>query len=194
MVNLVLKTTQKRCEKAGFKNVTVKNVDVQNLTANFKENNFDLVYINCVLMHVKDKGLAVRECLKVLKNGGKLVVKENLKHWLFSFPYRTFSPYRKTNPDYVTYQFMKNMQFNHKEYYLLSTSLLFLFYISKNTKIPLLIFSSVNCLDKILLRAFPFARRLGWVSVAYMEKEKFNPLFQGDEEYEYDLMRKALRG
>ncbi len=186
--------TKTRCKNKQINNVVIKKINVENLSNYFKNGSFDLVYINCVLMHVRNKGLAVRECLNTLKKNGKLVVKENLKYWLFSFPYRTFSPYRKTNPEYVTYNFIKNMRFRHKEYYLFSSFFLFLFYLFKNKEISSRILYKINIIDQLILTIIPILRPLCWVSVSYFTKTDEDKLILGDDEYQYNLMRKMVRG
>ena len=165
-----LNVTKERCVDKGFSNVKTFQADVQNLSK-FKDETFDFVYINCVLMHVPNKKLAINECMRVLKKGGKFVVKENLKHWLFSFPYRTLSPFRKTKPSYVSYGFINKMGFKHREYYLFSTFFLFLFFLFKNKKTPISIINKFEVIDRFLIALFPFLRPFTWVTVGRIVKK-----------------------
>jgi ubiquinone/menaquinone biosynthesis C-methylase UbiE len=135
----------------------------------FDNNSFDLVYFNSLLMHA-DHDKVINECLRVLKPGGKLIFIETLNNWLFKFPYRTFSPYRKSKPKYITLNTLKRYHTKHKEFYLFSTFWLFSFYIFKNKKFVLNFYNKFSKIDNFLMNAFPFLKKVAWVSVAWIEK------------------------
>lgn len=59
------------CLKQGYK---VKNVDVEKGLP-FKDNSFDGIYISHVVEHLKNPLYVLKECYRVLKKGGKIVIK-----------------------------------------------------------------------------------------------------------------------
>lgn len=163
-----IKAVKRLSRKYNVKNLEIKKMSAESLK--FPDNYFDCAYINCTLMHM-DKEKVFKECLRVLKPNGLLVFKETLKHWLFAFPYRFLSPYRKTKPSYITLSDVKKLKAAHKEFYLFSTFFLFLFYIFKNKKIPYKLFNALSKIDECLLKALPPLRNISWVTVAYLEKK-----------------------
>jgi ubiquinone/menaquinone biosynthesis C-methylase UbiE len=158
---------QRKIKENKLKNIKVLKMNGESLT--FPNNSFDRVYINCVLMHA-DKDKVIPESLRVLKKGGILVFKETIKEWLFAFPYRTFSPFRKTEPHYVRLKDIKHLTKEHKEFYLLSTAALFLVYGARKFNGPMKIYNTMTKFDRILLKAFPLLRNVSWVSVAKVTK------------------------
>lgn len=93
-----------------------------------------------------------------------------LKNWLFAFPYRTFSPYRKSNPKYIMLRDINNLNAEHKEFYLFSTFFLFLFYLPLNTQFARELFNMLSRIDARLLEIFPFLRNFAWITVARVRK------------------------
>lgn len=160
--------TKKVLMENNFKQVPLKKMDAETLS--FKENTFDLVYFNSLLMHIKDKDKVISESLRVLKPGGKLIFIETLKSWLFAFPYRTFSPYRHSRPEYISFQFLKKIQAKHKEFYLFSCFFLFLFFLLKNKRTASKIFHALSRIDNFLMLVIPPLRKLSWVTVAWIQK------------------------
>lgn len=171
-----------------FEKVPVKKMDAT--TLNFKDNSFDLIYFNSLLMHITDSGKdgskeiqnsdqhfkdnnkekVIQECLRVLKPGGKLIFIETLQSWLFAFPYRTFSPYRHSQPEYINFKFLKKIQAKHKEFYLFSGAFLFLFFLPISKKAASRIFHFFSRTDNFLMQAIPPLRKLSWVTVAWIQK------------------------
>ncbi len=145
----------------------VKKIDAERM--DLPSERFDLVYINCVLMHA-DQDKTIQESLRVLKPGGFLIFKESLKGWLFAFPYRVFSPYKKSKPHYITLSKIKQLGAIHREFYLLSSSLAFLFYLLPNKTRAHHWFSLLEPVDHFLLRNFPLLRALAWVSMGVIKK------------------------
>lgn len=159
--------TEEICKINKIQNVLIKNMNAESLE--FKDETFDKVYISRMLMHTnKDKVL--NEAMRVLKKGGILVITEVLKHWIFAFPYRFVSPYKKTNPKYITLQDIKNLKAHHKEFYLLSTFFLFLFYIKINKQLAFKIFNLFSKIDDTILKIFPLVRNFAWTTVAVIRK------------------------
>lgn len=162
-----IEATKNICKKNNIQNLSIQQMTAESLQ--FKDNMFDGVYISRMLMHTnKDKVL--QESIRVLKRGGILIVSEPLKYWLFAFPYRIFSPYRKSNPRYITLKDIKNLNMKHKEFYLFSTVLFFLFYTNINKQIAFTLFDVFASLDSLLLRIFPFLRNFAWITVAWLRK------------------------
>jgi SAM-dependent methyltransferase len=139
---------------------------------NYLEDEFDLVYINSVLMHTNHL-LVLRECSRVLKAGGKLIVIEPLQHTLFLQGYRLFSHYRLTKPQYMTFRKFKDgasffTSYNHTEFYFFACLFLPVFYL--RIKWLYAFFFLAAKVDKILLLLFPFLKFGAWVSVAEFRK------------------------
>lgn len=164
-----IKAAKERCKKNNLKRVHIEEMNAESI--HFKDNTFDRIYINKVLLHT-DKEKVLQECIRVLKKDGILVINEMLKYWLFTFPYRTFSPYRKSNPKYTTLKDINKFNMEHKEFYLFSTFFLFLFYIPlfSATKFAYAIFIMFARVDTLLLKLFPFLRNFAWITVAYIRK------------------------
>lgn len=160
-------TLKRKIKENDLKNIKVLKMSGESLK--FPSNSLDRVYINCVLMHA-DKEKVIPESIRVLKKGGILVFKETIKEWLFAFPYRTFSPFRKTKPHYIKLKDIKKLTAQHKEFYLLSTAFLFLVYSARNHGFPYKIYNSMTKLDRILLKKIPVLRNVSWVSVARITK------------------------
>ena len=74
---------KERCKKNNIENVHIENMNAESLQ--FEDNSFDRVYINKVLLHT-DPDTVLKECIRVLKKEGILVINGMLKHWLFAFP------------------------------------------------------------------------------------------------------------
>ena len=162
-----VQTVQRIAEEADL-SMVVQQMNAESMT--FPADSFDLVYINCVLMHV-DKQKVISECLRVLKKGGTLVFKENVQQWLFRFPYRTFSPYDRMKPSYVSVRDVEQLGAEHREFYLFSTFFLFLFYLFKKSKFPATVFNTIAVWDNKLLKVLPFLRPVSWVTVAWKQKK-----------------------
>ncbi|HLC81357.1 MAG TPA: class I SAM-dependent methyltransferase [Candidatus Nanoarchaeia archaeon] len=159
--------TKEFLKKNNFK-ALVKKIDAEKM--DLPDHAFDVVYINCVLMHA-DQDKTISECLRVLKPGGIIVFKESLKPWIATFPYRTFSPYMKTKPHYLTLRKVRSLNAKHKEFYLLGSFLAFLFYLLKNKRLALCWFSLFEPIDNFLLKNFPFWRTFAWVAVGVIKKK-----------------------
>ncbi len=145
----------------------VKRMDAESLE--FPEASFDIIYINSVLMHANKKKV-LQECARVLKKGGKLVVVEPLNLNPFLVPYRLFSPYRKTNPRYMSLNLFKKYSafftsMKHWEFYF--------FYVLalpfQNTKLFHFLKKITDSVDNALLK-IPFVRKLCWMSVVEYTK------------------------
>ena len=159
--------TKQRCMQNNIDNAEVEQMSAEVLA--YKDNSFDRIYINKVVLHT-DKQKVLQECRRVLKKDGVLVVNEMLKQWLFSFPYRTFSPYRKSKPKYITMAEVKSGFVEHKEFYLFSTFFLFLFYLKISKKIAFGVFNSIAKVDEAILKVFPCLRKFAWLTVAWLRK------------------------
>lgn len=162
-----IRATKEVCKKNIIQNMGIKKMNAESLQ--FKDNTFDRVYISRMLMHT-NKDHVLQESIRVLKKGGILVVSEPLKYWMFAFPYRLFSPYRKSNPKYITIKEVKKLNMKHKEFYLFSTFFFFLFYMMNNKKIAFMIFDMFAWVDTLLLKVFPFLRNFAWITVAWLKK------------------------
>lgn len=164
-----VKAAKEHCKKNNIQNVVIIQMNAEYLK--FKDNTFDRIYINKVLLHT-NKEKVLQECMRVLKKEGILVINEMLKYWIFRFPYRTFSPYRASRPAYITLKDIKNLNTEHREFYLFSTFFLFLFYlpIPYSTRFGLALFNIVARGDSIALQLFPFLRNFAWITVAWLGK------------------------
>ena len=151
-----------------------RSADVRRMNAeslDFPDGSFDIIYINSVLMHA-DKKKILRECSRVLRQGGRVIIVEPLSHNPFLLPYRLFfSPYKKTNPNYMSLSlFRKYLEFfskmRHKEFYFFYVLALPL----RNRKSFRLLKKLIANADQALLKTVPFLRNLCWVSVVEYEK------------------------
>jgi len=159
-------------ELAGREGVEVTCVVMDAQAMSFEEGEFDVVYINSVMMHV-DCMKVMAECSRVLRKSGMLVVVEPLKYGLFVQGYRLISSYKKMNPRYMTLERFRGGEkyfsvFTHREFYFFSCLLLPVFF----TRVRLfhLLFYGAARFDALLFNVLPFLRRLAWVSVWGYEK------------------------
>ncbi len=134
----------------------------------FDSEQFDSVYLNSVLMYV-NKEEVLKEIKRILKPGGKYVIVEPLKFWLFSFPYRFVSPYRKTNPKYISLRDVESSNMSHEEFYLFSTLFLGLFYMFRKKKWVYRLFRFMVRLDSVFIK-LPLIRNFAWITVASYTK------------------------
>jgi demethylmenaquinone methyltransferase/2-methoxy-6-polyprenyl-1,4-benzoquinol methylase len=72
----MLKKAKERLIKSGTKNITLKQMDVENL--DFKDNSFDYVVTCCVFCSVPDPVKGLKEIKRVLKPDGKLIMIEHV--------------------------------------------------------------------------------------------------------------------
>lgn len=138
----------------------------------FAESEFDLIYINSVLMHA-DQQKVLKECSRVLKKDGKLVVVEPLQQALLVKPYRFFSAYKKLRPHYATLRMFRSGKqyfstYSHKEFYLFSSLLMPVFYLK--SAILQRFYQHIAKADQKLLKLLPFLRSSCWVSVVQYQK------------------------
>ena len=120
----------------------------------FADGSFDLIYAQNFMMHVSHKAVG-RECRRLLRPGGKMVVVEPLVHHpLVRLYRRLFSGYKGTHPRYSTHEDMAGLAslFNHaheRRFYLLAA----LATLGQNQKVllgPTL--AVLNWFDKQLLK------------------------------------------
>ena len=133
----------------------------------FKDNSFDLIYINSALMHV-DHQKVLQECRRVLKKGRALIILEPLKYNPLMMVYRLFSPYRKTKPQYMSVGEFRMLaeefwEYVHREFYFFSLLSLPLF--RKYPAKALLVSKQLERVDSALGKVLPWLKRLYWVSV-----------------------------
>ncbi|MDO8656874.1 MAG: class I SAM-dependent methyltransferase [Nanoarchaeota archaeon] len=164
-----LKRTQHLAQQQGVKLVTIL-MNAEQLE--FPAESFDFVYINSLFMHVNQQKV-LQECSRILKKGGKLVIVEPLQYAPFMQVYRLFSSYRKMKPRYATLKMFRTgkkyfTEYQHQEFYFLSSALLPLFYV-KNKYLHK-IYHYVSTLDNVLLKILPFLRYGCWVSVVEYRK------------------------
>ena len=154
--------------------VAVQSYQMNAEKMDFKDETFDQVYINSVLMHVEPEKV-LRECSRVLKPGGRVVIVEPLRYAPFVQIYRFLSSYRKMCPNYATLQmFTKNSfyftMFSHEEFYFLSSALLPIGY---STSTPLKkMYTLMSKVDRALLKRIPFLKKLCWISVVCYTKQR----------------------
>jgi len=163
--------------KATEKLAVAKEVKLELLQMNAEEmkfdaEEFDLIYINSVLMHVNQQKV-LQECSRVLKKEGKLVIVEPLQYAPFVQIYRLLSSYRKMNPRYATLKMFKEgkkyfSDCHQKEFYLFSSALLPVFYLRNNFLQR--IYRGIAKVDAALIKIFPFLRYACWVSVVQYSK------------------------
>lgn len=139
--------------------------DVQRLP--LADGSVDLVYGENFLMYV-DPAAVGRECARVLRPGGRVVLIEPTAHHPLVRLYRRLgSPYRSTAPRYFALSDVVPLgaafsDVQHREYYLTSVLALPL----ARWPFPFaLTFRALDALDRLLWRVFPALRRRGWLTV-----------------------------
>ncbi len=160
--------TLKTIRNYSNENYSIKEMNAEEMT--YYDETFDVVYINCMLMHTNSKKV-ISEAMRVLKKGGLLVIKEVKKDWIFSFPYRTFSPYRKTKPKYIAWKDIKKLKrkgFNHKEFYLTASAFNGMFFLNQN--VGYILMWLFQGLDNFLFKLIPPLRQWSWTSVLWKKK------------------------
>lgn len=159
-------------QSAQDQNIPLKALLMNAEDMTFKADQFDLIYINSVLMHVNQQKV-LQECSRVLKKGGKLVVLEPLQYAPFVQIYRLLSSYRNIKPKYATLKMFQEgkqyfSEYQHLEFYLFSSALLPLFYVQSEYLHKIYHFFAQG--DTALIKLFPFLRYACWVSVAGYHK------------------------
>ena len=163
--------TQARAAAAGLgQKVRTVRANVEQLP--FPDASFDLIYAQNFLMHVSHQTVG-RECRRLLRPGGKMVVVEPLAHHpLVRLYRRLFSEYKDTHPRYSTHEDMATLAslFNHaheRRFYLLAV----LATLGQNK--PALLkpaLALLNWLDQKLLKTWPGLQNWGWVTVIELYK------------------------
>ena len=153
-----------------FKNVQAYEMNAEKL--DFPDNTFDFIYINSTMMHV-DHQKVMKECRRVLKPQGKLVMVEPLLSNPLMVVYRLFSAYRKTKPKYMSVSEFNHWgkefsSFSHREFYFWSLASLPLY--KKNQERAMRISKRLEKIDTIILKVFPWLGRFCWVGVAGFKK------------------------
>ena len=167
-----LRSVQELALHHQLNNIQLQHQNAEQLT--FPDHAFDLIYINSTLMHV-DHEKVFRECSRVLKPGGKLVVVEPLRYNPFMIVYRLFSKYRHTHPRYMTVKEFLHFQsyftsVHHQEFYFFSLLALPLFIVMKKKGLAIRCMNFLETIDIVLGRLVPALRKAYWVGVARYEK------------------------
>ena len=135
----------------------------------FGNETFDCIYLNSVLMHV-DHEAVFRECHRVLKPQGKLVVLEPVQGNLLLGVYRRFfSPYAALKPKYMNLKEFKRFQYlfatlEHKEFYLSALAAFPLYFFCSDKQHASMVSRPLEKIDRGLLTVFPFFRSWCWVT------------------------------
>lgn len=166
-----VQSTQRRVEAAGYSHqVCTVRANVEQLP--FADASFDVIYAQNFLMHVSHRAVG-RECYRLLKPGGKLVVVEPLAHHpLIRLYRRFFSDYKGTHPRYSTHEDMATLAyfFNHgyeKRFYL--SAALAAFWQNQPVLLKLAL-PLLNALDAQLRKIYPASYDWYWVTVLELFK------------------------
>ena len=91
----MLKEAEKKLKRLQNKNITLLEMDAQNLK--FKNNYFDYVLCTCVLCSVPDPLLVLKEMKRVVKKNGKILMIEHMlsRHWPIALFENVFNPLTK---------------------------------------------------------------------------------------------------
>ncbi len=164
-----LRTVRRRAAAAGLADrVHVVRMNGESLA--LADASFDLVYVQCTLMHT-DWRRVVRECWRVLRPGGRAIFVEPLRHHPLVALYRaTLSRCRGSRPRYLSWwDFDRISRFfgrgNRRSFYLISPLALAL----RQTPLGRPLAPPLRALDRALLR-LPFLRPLAWYVVAYHQR------------------------
>jgi SAM-dependent methyltransferase len=75
---------QAKCQYSNLDNLQFQNADVYDLP--FANNTFDFVYVRLVFMHLSNPNLALKNLLRVLKPGGRIVIEDADRDCMFFEP------------------------------------------------------------------------------------------------------------
>ena len=161
-----LQTLLRRCKTVGVsRRVAPLQADVQRLP--LADRGVDLVYGENFLMYV-DPALVGRECARVLRPGGRVVLLEPTAHHPLAKLYRRVgSPYRATAPRYFALADIARLAepfatARHREFYLTSVLALPLV---RWPRLFGLAFRVLDGVDRLLWRVIPPLRRFAWLAV-----------------------------
>lgn len=142
-------------EKKLSKKVTLKQLALERL--DFGEEEFDIVWLNSVLMYL-NPAAALGECQRVVKKGGRVIIVEPLKFCPLVWLYRRlfFAHARESNPQHLSLRQLLQLgegfsQVRHREFYFLG--------------LPL-----VSQLDLWLQQNVSFLREFYWIAVLELVK------------------------
>jgi ubiquinone/menaquinone biosynthesis C-methylase UbiE len=158
-----LASVRERLTQAGR---DVRPVQMQSEALAVAPASFDLVYVECVLMHA-DWRRTVSECVRVLKPGGRAIFIEPLRHHPAVALYRsTVCAFRQTKPSYLSWSDFAEIrrQFARGEeqpFYLLMPLALPL----RGTPLARRLAPALRGVDRALLRLLPL-RQIAWYLVA----------------------------
>ena len=162
-------TLRRRCAERGLTaSVAPLQADVQQLP--LADSSVDLVYGENFLMYV-DPALVGRECARVLRPGGRVVLLEpTVHHPLVQLYRRVDSPYRGTAPRYFALSDLTHLaapfaHMEHREFYFASVLALPL---ANWPRVFALIFTILACFDRCIWRVFPILRRYAWLTVVIL--------------------------
>ena len=137
----------------------------------FRDNSFDIVYTNAVLIHM-DKLNAAQEVYRVLKPGGMAIFVEPLQYHPLVNLYRyTFGPkIWRIIASYFSFRDIRNIgqcfdKFDHREFYLFSFLSFYWEFGNRNLIKFKKSLSRWEKIDKFLFKIFPFLKRLSWFTV-----------------------------
>ena len=137
----------------------------------------DLVFSRSTLQYA-DRQEVFKECLRVLRPGGSLILLENLPHSPFINLYRVWRRMRARRPEdvayvrsirgYLTHAEVRRWedqfaQAAHKDFHLLAVLALALRRKYRRCPVVRAFDSAVERLDDLLFAALPFMRRLAWL-------------------------------
>jgi 2-polyprenyl-3-methyl-5-hydroxy-6-metoxy-1,4-benzoquinol methylase len=164
-----VQTTRQRAMQAGYgAQVEAIRANVEQLP--FADASFDVIYAQNFLMHVSHRAVG-RECFRLLRPGGKLVVVEPLAHHPLVRLYRRFfSDYKGTHPRYSSHEDMATLAsfFNRARetrFYLLAALATL-----EQKRLLEPVYTVLNSLDTQLLKSQPFLRDWCWVTVLELYK------------------------
>lgn len=144
---------------------------MSNEALGFRCDLFDVVFINSVLAHV-DVGASLKECHRVLRQGGIVIIVEALRYcpivWLYR---RMLSCFDAVRPSYPTIRKLvdNSTEFSrveHKEFYFLSMLVLSIVHLLRRKVYR----SFVEIMDDWILRRCPFLAEFYWISVFKLTK------------------------
>ena len=174
LVDSGLKIIKRRVAEAGLKQ-KVMNLRMRGEVLGFRDNCFDVVFVNAVFMHM-NRAQLLAEMYRVLKPGGRVIFHEPLRNNLFAALYRyLLSEFSTTRPCYFKYREWRAAEKlfalgRSSGFFLLSMLFMPLFTrFKKVSRIRSIYTRSVKAEARVLTR-IPSLQRFCWIFVGELVK------------------------
>ena len=119
----------------------------------YKDNSFSYIKAKCVLEHLKNPGLFVEECFRVLKPGGKIYVRTDHAGFIPAYLFKSHEHNKVLEVQYKK-GFGHSQNDDHHYFLFVESHLRYFFSNFKNIKVRH-VYAGRNLLVNVILRLFP---------------------------------------